>query len=157
MNDTLLALKLAAVLALNESLVALFSTDEPEPVPHIFGQQSGEITARPSLTIFGEYEPYPRFRKGDLHCEIKSRMADAPQHDARVIGLLEVLFGEEDPDDAVATAASLAAAKSALKAALAADGVRLVDYGFAPEGIQADAEGDDLRTIINLRVAWQPV
>lgn len=160
MNDTRLAQELAAVLAADAEFAALFTaapaTEGEAAAVNIYGAQSGFIvTARPSVIAAGEYEPFGVRRKGNLTLEVRSRIGQAGNHPALFDALWNKLLGAPGADTAE-TLANRTAAKAAIKSALAAAGnVAVMDYGPASDAILADAEGDDLRTILTLRVVWQ--
>lgn len=142
MSDTLLSSELAVVLAGDPVFLAL--------IPHIHGEQSGEISARPSLVISGVFTPYGPRRLGMLDLEVKSRLADDP-------ALALAGSGHAAQVDALQAKFFAAGAADALKALLVGRGkVELIEYGLAgPNPFDADETGDDLRTIIHLRVAWR--
>jgi hypothetical protein len=159
MNDLLFAQELAAVLASDDyaGLRDLFRPS-PEVAPQIYAAQAAADLTRPTLTISGDFEAYGfARRKGSLAVEIRGRAGDETaddKHQVRFATLYAVLLGELGAD-AATTLANRNAAKAALKAALAARGkVELADYGCASNAIDATADGDDLRTVLNLRVAW---
>lgn len=160
MNHILLAAELAGVLVDDAEVAVLFTAapaavGEP-PVVNIYGEQSGFIvTARPSLVISGDYQAYGARRLGTLSLEVRSRIGAADNHAAAVETVWNKLLGAPGADYA-ATLASRAAVKAAVQAALLAAGkVELIEYGPAPDVRSADAEGDDLRTILSLRVVWR--
>lgn len=163
MNDTLFPLELAAVLSADpySALAALFTpapTDDiPAPVPSIFGQQAAAVATRPTLTISGVFDEYGTRRIGTLMLEVRSRLGDETtdrEHQTRFLLLMTSLLGAQGADFAT-TQANQAAAKVALKAALAARGkVTVVDYGPAQNAIEATVDGDDLRTVLSLRMAF---
>lgn len=160
MNDALFSSELAAVLKLDAALVEL--------IPHIHGEQSGEITDRPSLTIAGDFTPYLRHRKGTVELELRSRL-DAEEeaaiansgHQAQFNAVWNKLIGALGAND-LAARTNRAARKEAIKAALAVRGkVTLIEYGPAggqdTQTITSDVDGDDLRTVLRLVVVWVPV
>ena len=136
MNDVLFAQELAAVLAGSgySALVAL--------VPNILPVQAAEVTARPTIGISGEYQPYLQRRKGMVTLELRSRIGDeteAGEHQARFVALWAALFGAQGADEA-ATRAALAAAKAALQSAAADRGnVVLIEYGYGRDAVSAGA------------------
>jgi hypothetical protein len=155
MNDTTFARQLATALAADNELAAAFVSPDSADV-NIVGEQSAAIlTARPSITISGEYEPFGSRRKGTVSLELLGRLADSDGHAERFDALWEKLFGAQGATPEI-TRSNAAAAKAALKTTLAGMAVvELIEYGPASDAIDAGAEGDDLRTVLNLRVAWR--
>lgn len=154
MNDQSFSAELAAVLAADAPLLAL--------IPSIAAGGTGVTVARPSLIVSGEYEPYLQRRKGMLHLELRSRLGDQAaasaasedDHYARFLAVWTKLFGAQGANEAE-TRANLAAAKVALKAALAARlKVTLLEYGPARDAVSASADEQDLITTIKVAVAW---
>ena len=157
MNDQLLAVAIAAVFNADSDLLI--------QIPNIHAANSGDITTRPSLTIHGEYDNYGTSRKGVLTFELLSRMADeqpdpapvtpGPNHQTRFEALWEKLFGAVGSSPSV-TASNRAAAKAALLTAVnAVGGVTLAAYGPAKNTVEANVDGDDLRTHIQIAVAFR--
>lgn len=147
MNDTLLARELAVMLKADAGFLAL--------LPQIHGEQSGFVCEPPSLILFGEYTPYTAARKGLFKLEVRSRMANAGNHDERCRLVWNKFLGGPGADLA-ASRENRAAAKAEIIAAVNAQGnVTLLDYGAAAPAWQTKAVNDDLVSILGLRVAWR--
>jgi hypothetical protein len=136
MNDNLLAVELAAVLAADSGLAAL--------IPYIYAEQAGALTQRPSLSLKGSFTPFGIRRKGELVLELRSRIADevdadgAPvsgNHVEQFTALWNLLLGAQASTNA-AWLANAAAAKAAIKTAIAArQKVEIVEYGPATDAL----------------------
>ena len=156
MNDHLLAQAFATALRADSTLLS--------QIPQIHAGNSGDITVRPSLTLHGEYDNYGIMRKGILRFELLSRMADeqpspapitpGPTHQSRFEALWQKLFGAVSTNPTV-TASNFVAAKSALLTAInAVGGINLINYGPAKNTVESNIDGDDLRTHLQLSVAF---
>lgn len=151
MNDHLAAVEIAEVLKADADLLEL--------IPHIFPEQSGAVTSRPSLSISGTFEPFGVRRRGELVFELRSRIADEEAagedgHDGQFELLWAKLIGAEATTNA-GFQANLATAKAAIATALAERGhIALIDYGPARDALAADADGEDLRTVLRLGFAF---
>lgn len=169
MNDLVFLQELAAVLvgdayaALRDSLRVVpdpaHPPDPPNP-PQIFAAQAAANTERPILVLSAPaaFTTYGPRRIGNVSFELRGRTGDetaAGEHQARFVLLWAAFFGVQGADDA-ATKANAVTAKAALIAALGDRGkITLVDYGLPNESaLLADVDGDDLRTVLQLRTAW---
>lgn len=159
MNDQLFAQQLAAAFATDdyEQMNQKFGNDGEHPV-NIYAAQSGAITERPCLTIYGEYEQFLHRRKGTVSFEVRSRVGKETaerEHQERFDALFNALLGAQGATPA-ATLANRAAAKSSMQSILSNLGkVTLIEWGPARDAIEATAEGDDLITSLKLGVVWQ--
>jgi hypothetical protein len=134
MNDNLILSEVAATLTAHYSALAA-------AVPRILHAQAAADTARPVLTVSGEFKPYRgTIRKGTLALELRSRIGDETegQHQERFDFLFAAMLGT--------------GAFAAFKAFISARGkidVRLI--APAEENIiVSEVEGDDLVTTLNL-------
>lgn len=167
MNDLILVQELASILAgdgyatLRDAMRPATNPDGSESAdplpPNIFPAQAAANTSRPILVISGEYNNYGTNRMGTVNFELRGRIGDEATggHQSRFELLWAALFGALGAD-AGATRANQTAAKLALKMALAGRGaVTVNDYGPAPaNAVNADVDGEDLRTVLQVRVAW---
>lgn len=159
MNDTLISKEFAEILKADSDFAGLFSgppaTEGGDPVINIFGDVSGGVaTARPMLTISGLFDPYGSRRKGDLSLEIRYRVADAETYEGLFDSLWVKLLGAQGADDAE-TRSNMALAKSAVQSEIALRGkAEVITYGPSPSAVTAEVDGDDIRMVLGLRLAW---
>lgn len=133
MDDALFAAELAAVLGDTETYPLGFAT--------VAAAQAGVNVERPSLTISGSYEAFGSvIRKGTVDLELRSRFDEQAEHRTRFSALWAALMAD-------GAAASLITRISGREA------VELLSYGR--NKVEADVDGEDLRTLLTLNVAWR--
>ena len=149
MNDNLILSEVAATLTAHYTELAA-------AVPNILHAQAASDTARPIITVNGDFKPYRgTIRKGTLTLELRSRVGDEtetpPNHQSRFDLLFAAMLGAQGADFET-TMANRTAAIAAFHAAISARGkidVRLI--APAEENVIVfEVEGDDLVTTLSL-------
>lgn len=150
-EDLLIAQEIALHLRSDDSFSRQFQS--------ILAAQENGDTTRPVLMISIETgNLFTRAtRKGHIVFDLRSRAGDETdyqEHQIRVTALTARLIGSVQSSDA-GTRSSYAAAKQALKDAVAAGGrVTLIDYAQIQPAVM-DTDGEDLRTVIRIDAFWK--
>ena len=159
MDEPIIATELAAVLKTVSPLMATLENAAGE-AGQIAGSQSGDIVTRPAIIVHaGQFTPYGPRRKGEIEIEIRSRIGeqetDAPSHGDRFDALWKYLFGDTGQDYPT-TLANMAAAKVVVKGAVTSRGkIELIEYCPAQQAVTADAQDNELRTVLKLLLIFR--